>query len=355
MTEEPLHSLQAVIPIFLTFGSPLLFADQVRFNNGDRLTGTILKSDAKNLVIRAAVAGEITVQWQEIQEIRSDLPLHVELADGKILVGRVTSRDGRLEIVSNAGISVEAPKESVVALRNNEEQLAHEKIQHPSLLQGWDGGIDAGFELTQGNSETRNFRLAFRAARAVSREKLTLYAESIYSLDVLPNARPHVTANETRGGARFDRDLTSRVFVFVNADFMSDGLQDLNLRSVLGGGIGYHLIKRDRATLDLLGGANFTRENYAEVQRNLAAGQFGEEFTLKLGKNTSLSQNIAFFPDLTDSGNYRINFSVGTLTKVVKWLGWQNNFSDVYVTNPPAGKKQNEFVFTSGLNVAFAH
>lgn len=158
MTEELLHSLQAVIPIFLTFGSPLLFADQVAFKNGDRLTGTILKSDAKNLVIRAAVAGEITVQWQEIQEIRSDLPLRVELADG-IIVGRVTSRDGRLEIVSNAGIPVEAPKESVVALRNNEEQLAYEKIQHPSLLQGWDGGIDAGFELTQGNSETRNFRL----------------------------------------------------------------------------------------------------------------------------------------------------------------------------------------------------
>jgi putative salt-induced outer membrane protein len=349
-----LHSLQAVIPIFLAFGSSSLFADQVGFKNGDRLTGTILKSGAKSLLIRTAVAGEITVQWQEIQEIRSDLPLHIELSDGKILVGRVTSRDGRLEIVSNAGISVEAPKESVKALRNNEEQLAYEKIQHPSLLQGWNGGIDAGLELTRGNSETRNFRFAFRAARRVSRDKLTLYAESTNDL---PNARPHVTANETRGGVRFDRDLTSRVFVFGNADFMSDGLQDLNLRSVLGGGVGFHLVKSDRATLNLLGGANFTRENYTEVQRNLAAGQFGEEFALKFWGNTSLNQYIAFFPNLTDSGsgNHRISFSLGTLTKIVKWLGWQNNFSDVYVTNPPAGKKQNEFVFTSGLNVAFAH
>jgi hypothetical protein len=127
--------------------------------------------------------------------------------------------------------------------------------------------------------------------------------------------------------------------VFANTDFMTDGLQDLNLRSVVGGGIGYHLINRDNATLNLLGGANFKRENYVEVQRNLAAGQVGEEFTLKLGKSIVLLQNLAFFPDLTDSGgNYRTNFSLRTVTKIGKWLGWQNNFSDTYVTNPPAGK-----------------
>ena len=68
-----------------------------------------------------------------------------------------------------------------------------------------------------------------------------------------------------------------------------------------------------------------------------------------------MNQNAAFFPNLIDSGNYRINFSLGTLTMIVKWLGWQNNFSDTYVTNPPAGKKQNEFVFTSGLQLAFSH
>lgn len=84
--------------------------------------------------------------------------------------------------------------------------------------------------------------------------------------------------------------------------------------------------------------------------------QVGEELTLKLGKSTALLQNLAFFPDLTDrGGNYRTNFSLGTVTKITKWLGWQTNFSDTYVTNPPAGKKQNELVLTSGPRLAFAH
>lgn len=351
-----LRSLQIALPLLLAFASPSVFGDQVSFKNGDRLTGAIMKSDAKNLLIATAIAGEVTVSWLEIQEVHSDIPLHVVLADGKELVGSLATREGKLEIATSAGILVEVSKERVSALRNDAEQLAYEKSQHRSLLHRWDGNLDAGFQLTRGNSKTRNFRFAFGAVRKVSRNELTLYAESIYSIDDVPGASPHVTANVNRGGARFEHDFTSRAFVFANTDFMTDGLQDLNLRSVVGGGIGYHLIHRENATLKLLGGVNFTRENYVEIQRNLAAGQVGEELTLKLGKSTALLQNLAYFPDLTDSGgNYRTNFSLGTVTKIAKWLGWQNNLSDTYVTNPPAGKKQNELVFTSGLRLAFAH
>jgi putative salt-induced outer membrane protein len=354
--EEPLRSLLIALPLLLAFASSSVFGDQVDFKNGDRLTGAIMKSDAKSLLMATAIAGEVTVSWQEIRELHSDLPLHVVLADGKELVGRLATHEGKLEIATGAGNPVEVPKERVVALRNDAEQLTYEKSQHRSLLQGWNGGLDAGLELTRGNSKTRNFRFAFGAVRKVSREALTLYAESLYSTDDVAGARPHVTANVNRGGARFDHDFISRLFVFANTDFMSDGLQDLSLRSVVGGGIGYRIINRDNATLKVLGGANFTRENYVEVQRNLAAGQVGEELVLKLGKSTALLQNLAFFPDLTGSGsNYRTNFSLSTVTKIAKWLGWQNNFSDIYVTNPPPGKKQNELVFTSGLRLAFAH
>jgi hypothetical protein len=244
------------------------------------LTGSIVKSDAATLLIRTTVAGEIS--WLEIQELRSDVPLHVGLADGKAMVGKVTIHEGRLEVARDAG-AVEAPKESVVALRDDEEQSAYARSQRRSLLYGWEGTVDAGFELTSGNSDTRNFRFASRASRKTHRDQLTLYAQSIYSVDELPTARPHITANQT-------------------------------------------------------------------------AGQVGEEFKLKLGKNTSVIQNVAFFPDLTSSeGNYRVNLNFGTVTMIVKRLGWQNNFADTYVTNPPSGKKQNELVLTSGLRIAFLH
>ena len=355
-TEDLLLEFKVAVSFLVVLVTTSVYADQVAFNNGDRLSGEILKSDAKTLVLRTTVAGEVTVSLSDVKELRSDLPIYIGLADGKTLVGIMSMREGTLQITTSGGTTLEIQKQSLVALRSQTEQLAYEKSRHQRLFRGWNGALDGGFELTRGNSETRNFRFAVRASRKVYPNELTLYSESIYSIDDLPSARPHVTANQQRGGARFYHDLTSRIFAFANTDFMTDALQDLNLRTVLGGGAGYHLIKRDRVSLDVLGGANFTRENYAEVQRNLMAGQLEEEFKFKLAKSTTLVQNSAFFPDLTEpGGNYRAKFALGTVTRIVKWFGWQNNVSDSYVTNPPAGKKQNEFVWTSGFQLAFSH
>jgi hypothetical protein len=141
----------------------------------------------------------------------------------------------------------------------------------------------------------------------------------------------------------------------VGADFQTDALQDLNLRSVFSGGPGLHVIKNDRTALDLLGGANYTRENYSTLQRNVAALTIGEEFMHKLGAATVLTQKFYAYPDLNNAGEYRTTFNFGTVTKLNKWLGWQNAFGDIYVTNPPAGKKQNDILLTTGLNVSFQH
>jgi len=177
----------------------------------------------------------------------------------------------------------------------------------------------------------------------------------VYASNDAPGAVPATTANAIQSGIRFDRNITARLFGYVSGDFQTDALQSLNLRSVLGGGLGFHVIKNDRTTLDLLGGLNYTRENYSTFHRNFAALTIGEELAQKLGASTLLTQKLYFFPDLSDTGQYRGVFNLGTVTKISKWLGWQNAFGDIYVTNPPAGKKQNDIILTTGLNVSFTH
>ena len=358
---------RVVLPSLLAL-SCSLFADQIVFKNGDRLSGTIEKSDDKSLVIKTEFAGEVTVQWPAVQEIQSEQQLHVGLKDGRTLVGPVTTSDGSIAVSTRTGGSVEAPKENVVVIRSDQEQLAWEKQQHPGLLEGWNGGINFGFALTRGNSQTKTLALAFDGTRTGRHDKLSLYAASVYNTNDLPTASPHVTANTNKGGARYDRDITPRWFGFVNADFFSDGLQGLNIRTVLGGGLGFQAIKRESTTLDFLGGANYTHENYTQetptpvppnfqpkITRNLAAATIGDQFMHKLSKSTVITQDAFFYPDFTSGGDYRATFDLGTVTKISKWLGWHNRFGDVYVTNPPTGKKKNDIVFTTGLNVTFKH
>jgi putative salt-induced outer membrane protein YdiY len=346
------HFTILVVAVLFLLHFPAL-ADQVGLKNGDRLSGTIVKSDSKVLVLHTDYAGDISLKWDAIQTIQSSEQLHIELQDGKSAVGSVTTEDDELEITTKTGSTVEAPKSSMKTLRDDAEQSAYEKTLRPGLLQDWKAGLNIGFALTGGNSQTENLSLSFTGIRQTLHDKLGLYANSVYATNNAPGAVPATTANTIGGGLRYDHNLSPRVFGFGASDFFSDALQTLNLRSVFGGGVGFHAIKKDATTLDLLGGVNYTHESYASLSRSFAALTTGEELMHKLGKSTVLNERLYLFPDLNSAGDYRGTFDLATITKMNKWLGWQTSFSDVYVTNPPVGKKQNDVIFTTGLNVSF--
>ena len=165
MLEVVLLNRKSIMLVILALCACAARADQVTLKNGDRLTGTIEKSDDKQLIIKTEFAGEVTVQWSAIQDIKSDQPLHVGLKGGQTVVGPVSTADGKVEVSTKTNGSVEAPKENIVVMRSDTEQSAWEKRQHPGLLEGWNGGLNIGFGFTAGNSETKNLALAFSGIR----------------------------------------------------------------------------------------------------------------------------------------------------------------------------------------------
>lgn len=338
--------------VCLLLSSPSL-ADQVSLKNGDRLSGMILHSDGKTLVLNTDYAGDLELCWDQVQGVESPESLHVEFSDGRTAVGPVATRDGQLQVATKSNGTVASPLSDIKTLRNESEQAAYEKTLHPRMLEGWKTGLNAGFALTRGNSQTKNLSLAFSATRQTLHDKLSAYAKSVYATNDARSAVPSLTADTAGGGLRYDHDLDTKPFAFGIADFFADALQGLNLRSVFGGGLGYHVIKSERTTLDLLGGADYTHESYTAFSRNVVALIVGEELTHKLGKSTSLNEGLNFYPDFNRAGEYRSTFDLATVTKMNKWLGWQNSFSDVYVTDPPLGKKRNDVILTTGLSVTF--
>lgn len=351
--------------IFLALSSTL-FADQVTLKNGDRLTGTIVKSDGKTLVLHTDAADDVTIKYDNIDAIKSDEDLHVSLKGGKTAVGLVTTTDGKLVIATKTAGTVEAPKADVTLIR---DEQSYERSEHPGLMHGWNGGVEVGFSIARGNAQTENLALAFNAIHPTLNDKITLYASSINTKNDL--ATPSDVASLQQGGIRYDRNLRPRLFVFAGADFMANALQFLDLRGVYTGGFGFHAVKSEKTILNILGGVNYTHETYSNgplvigsippiyasygVTHKFVALTLGEELTHKLGKGTVITESSYFYPDLQDTSQYRWTLAVGTVTKISKWLGWQNQFGDIYVTNPPLTAKKNDVVFTTGLNIAFTH
>ncbi|HWF39278.1 MAG TPA: DUF481 domain-containing protein [Candidatus Acidoferrales bacterium] len=339
-------------------------ADTLSLKNGDHLTGTVVDSDGKQLTLKTDYAGDIKVQMSAISAITAGKPLYVVTPEKKTVTGNVSVEDSNLVVHTESTGNVTVPMTANTIIRSDDAQQSYEQSLHPSLLQDWKGGVTAGFALARGNSDTTNFSSGFTGDRKTLSDEIKLYLTSIYTTDG-PNttgAAVGVTANSVLGGARYDRNLTKRLFAFASGDFNHDALQDLTLRQIYTGGLGWHVVNTPNTTFDAFAGINYTRENYsdgvavASVSRNLPGLTVGEDFTRKIGSKNVLTEHFIFYPELSNISNYNFALDAALVTKVNSWFGWQTSVSDRYVTNPPfAGTKSNDIILSTGLNITFSH
>jgi putative salt-induced outer membrane protein YdiY len=339
-------------------------ADQVTLKNGDRLTGTILKSDAKTLLIKTEFAGDVTVQWDAVSGIVSSQPLHLALKDGQTIVGMVNEADNRIEVATKETGSVTASKDAVSAVRNDAEQKAYddqiERLRHPHLTDFWSGLLDTGLSLTRGNSDSLTFSLAGKAARVTDRDKIVVYSNAIYTNSTVNNVSS-TTAHAIRGGLRGDLNVREKLFVFAFTDFEYDAFQHLDLRNVVGGGLGYHVLKTARTTFDLFGGGSFEQEYFSpnppaeptSLTRKSGEIVAGEELNTKLNSRTTLTERFSIYPNVSETGQYRYQFDTSAATKLKNWLGWQVTFSDRFLSNPLPGLKRNDLLLSTGVRLTF--
>jgi putative salt-induced outer membrane protein YdiY len=353
--------------------SSVAYADQVVLKNGDRLSGKIVTGDGKTLLLKSEFAGDVTIQWDAITDIESSDNINITLKDGTRLSGKVTTRDGKFVVAGAPAAATPsvAAKEAIVVVRNDAEQhsfdVETERMAHPKFQYFWNGTLDTGLALTRGNSETANFTLAAKAIRETPRDKLTVYGDYIFANN--SSVPPSVTtANALDAGLRGDLNFRTHLFVFVFTDFQTNQLQHLDLRSVFGGGFGYHLIKTANTTFDFFGGISYDRDSFGAYNltnptpppalllfpssvQNSAEAVLGEEFDAKLSKRTALTERFSFYPNLSHTGDYRFQLDSTISTQMKRWLSWQATFSDRYISYPPVGLKANDLLLSTGLRV----
>ena len=342
----------------LLLAASLAFADQITLSNGDRLTGMIVRSDTKQLVLKTEFAGDVTIAWSAITNITADGPIFVGLSDGQTVAGAVQATGGQVQVRTQAAGTVTAAQSAVESLRNREEQTAFEtqieRLRNPRLVDLWVGSLDLGFAAARGNAETQTFSLATRADRATTRDKIGVFYTSIFASNTT-DAVKTTTANAKRGGITYDVNLNPKLFGWGSVELESDEFQNLDLRFVPAGGLGYHVLNRENTKFDVRGGVAGNREFFSTgLKRNSAEIIIGEDFSHKLSGNTSIQQRMRFFPNVTSGGDYRFNFDTTLSTAFARWFSLQFTVSDRYLSNPVPGRKNNDVLFSTGVRLSFA-
>jgi hypothetical protein len=202
-------------------------ADRLALTNGDALTGQLRSVTAAEVVFASDLAGVVTLKRTSVvQLIRNE-------------------GDGRPRTIAAAQL------ESVVS----------GSADAPSA--SWNGAANGELAMNRGNSDTATVSVNGTATRLREGQKLATYGN--YLLSTLGTGTGTTLARAARGGARYDRDIVRPLYGFGFVDVEHDFLQLLDLRTVVGGGAGVHLVNSSRVQANVFGGVSYARDRYAEV------------------------------------------------------------------------------------------
>jgi hypothetical protein len=346
-------------------------ADRLTLKNGDRVTGRMIKKDGQSVTFKTDLLGDVTVKWADITELITDKSMFVETPSGQTVEGAVKANADKVAVGGGSGTEIVAappvvlPTSKVGAIRNRDEQQKFERLVDPAFFDLWAGYVDIGLAAARGNASATTWTTAFNATRTSRADKTRFYLNEIYSRGVV-NGNLTTTAKAVRAGGAYDRNTGGRLFVNLFNDYEHDAFQNLDLRFVAGAGAGFHFLRRERQSLELVSGGDYSHENFNVplspavngmgpiTARNSAEAFWGDDYSYKISRLVALKQKVRVFHNLSAAGEYRSNLDLGIDFKLLKWLAWQISVSDRYLTNPAPGHKTNDLLITSGIRVSFA-
>lgn len=328
-------------------------ADQITLRNGDRITGTVQKLDAGSLVVTTNALGDVRIKMEAMSAVVTDKPIRVEANGSTYDSSRIELGSEKVMLFTADG-SREFERSSISSLLSA-ELVANAQKQEPSelapLLRFWNVGLDAGVSGAHGNAEILTANVGVRATRVTPRERLAVNFTSLLSRNKT-DAQTVTSANAIRSGLRYDLNLSRRIFTFGFTNFESDRVQKLDLRNVLGGGAGLRVVDSQRTQFDVFTGGSFNRE-YLAVGENRKSGEIlvGHDLSYKMSPRTAMGSRFSFYPNMSDTGEYRATVDTTTSTRLNHWLGWHVTLSNIYVSNPPIGAKNNDLLISTGFRV----
>ena len=224
--------LRLVFPLIMVAAATLFAlpcaADEVQLKNGDRFTGTVVALDAGTLKLKTA-HGDLSIAWPDVTALTIQEPILVRSADGQV----TTHNGGAIDIAS------------ATALTRPEPPLV------------WDGGANAGFLATGGNTDVNSSRLDAEVVARAAANRYTFGASMNRAKDA-----ERETARNSSLSARYDRFITRRMFLNANGIFTNDRFRDLDLRTAVGAGVGYQVLDTALAKLSVDGGPGYVNENF---------------------------------------------------------------------------------------------
>jgi putative salt-induced outer membrane protein YdiY len=236
------------------------FADEVIFENGERLIGTFARVEGDKLIFKSEIAGEISVDIAKIKEIHSEKLLEILLDDETLLKGNRIKREEDTFTVQEE----EGPEQTFV------KADLYEIYPSPRPKVKWSGNISAGFKSSHGSSfsEDTNVDWSFRLRTKKHRFRQSGWLVLERSED--SNGDKVTTEENFTVLAIYDYFFTEKIFGYWSERFKKDHIDDLDYRITSAWGGGYQWMEKDRLNFSTFAGLGYLQEKYTSRIANPA-------------------------------------------------------------------------------------
>jgi hypothetical protein len=316
--------------------------DVVVLSNGDKVTGEVKTLLRGKLEFSTDSMGTVYIEWKDIDTVISDTGQSLELANGQRFFGPLAKSDNSdmVAVVTEQG-SVGVSLDDVVAMYPVESSFWDRLDVRANVGFAWDKASSVGKYSIGLDSE-------FRQPRALTRANLTTEITSLEGADDTRRANASITH------IRFNRQ---KRFVSYFGNVESNDELGIDVRSLVGVGYGWIPIRSGSNWFMLTAGINVNHEIPVDgdPETNLeGVAKLGYEFFRYSDPERSVSTELTVFPNLTDAGRWRADFTTDLRLEFISDLFWILSLYANYDSRPIDKEASNsDYGVSSSLSYKF--
>jgi len=212
----------------------------------------------------------------------------------------------------------------------------------------WTSTLGAGLAITSGNTDTKNYNLAF-ATKYDPKTKFVFKADALY---LRGESSGTIQADKASADARGEWAMSDRTFVFGEVTYLRDPFKDINYFVAPLAGAGYRIIRSDTRNLTVDGALGAEMESNAGAGRSSGgAAKAGENFDWALSPASKFTQKLTAIWKTSDFNDALYHFDAGLTTTVATRMELKLAYMYDYKNKPTSAsvKKGDSALFATLL------
>ena len=313
-------------------------ADEIVLSSGNVLIGTVTGLADDHVTLTSAYTEPIKIKKESIIGISTDNIVELHLTNGEIIKGKLkTGTDNRIVVDQGDGRVASGIDLKSVATIN------------PPSSRKWHGNVSLSGNLQTGNTDRRGLSLGADALRRGDRDRFSM--RFLYNIAGENDA---MTTRDVYGALQYDYFFTKRFFGYLGVELLNDTFKDLDLRTVVGPGVGYQLWEEPDKALSLEAGfAYFSEDRTTQDDKHWVTARLGANYHYKLTDWLVFNDRLVLYPSLENMSEFNLRNEAALLTAIGS--GWSMKIANTldYTNKVPTGIKNTDSNFTVGLQYAF--